>query len=370
MKNRSIAGIIFVNFFKTIGIMALLIGIGILSYHLTMLFLQKTARIERSTQYEHVMDINTGNESSNLIFSYNEKTEEIEAMVLELFDAGTKNLTYITIPANTQITISATRYDELLQKNGELPQVVTMSKAKSYFKGDVGFEYAVLILQEEYKADIGYFTAMTSDVFATCFEKEEGKKLKYRPSAALLKEADACEDEEDMCDLMDSKWDTLISNITLSQKEHYAKELLQVNSKFIHTYRAYGSESSDVFQLKQTKNENFVEKIWEKKAYTAEQGKESSGTTGSGPSIFIYNGSQITGLAAKYKEKLEAAGYKVIGVGNATGEVRSETTIHAKKKKKGSELLKYFKDATVEITSTMSTGADIEIVLGTEDDLS
>ena len=39
MKNRGIAQIILINFFKTIGVIVLLLGVGVLSYYLTMLFL-------------------------------------------------------------------------------------------------------------------------------------------------------------------------------------------------------------------------------------------------------------------------------------------------------------------------------------------
>ena len=60
MKNRSIAQIILINFFKTIGVIVLLLGVGVLSYYLTMLFLKQTQRVERSTQYEHVIDVNPG----------------------------------------------------------------------------------------------------------------------------------------------------------------------------------------------------------------------------------------------------------------------------------------------------------------------
>ena len=93
MKKKSVAGIIFINFFKTLGIIALLVGVGVLSYYLTMLYYKQTARTERSTTYTHVITVNTGNESSNLIYSYDEKTKKIKAMVLELFDQNTKNLT-------------------------------------------------------------------------------------------------------------------------------------------------------------------------------------------------------------------------------------------------------------------------------------
>lgn len=371
MRNRSIARIILVNFFKTFGIIFLLIGVGIISYYLTILFLKKTARIERSTQYEHVIDINAGNESSNLIYSYDEKTKKIKAMVLELFDCGTKNLTYITIPANTQISISATTYQKLLEKSSNLPQLMTMSNLNEYFSGDVAYEYGIMILQEEYRADIGYFTALGTKEFEQYFEREDSKKEIYRPSKELLAEATKCEDEDAMDDLIEDKWDKLISNITLSQKQHYSNDLIHVKQDHIRTYRAFGSVIGEIFKLKAQKNEQFVEKIWEKKEYTSAQNKSSSqaDTNTKATSVFIYNGSKITGLAAKYKQKLEADGYPVKGVGNAMGDVRTTSGIYAKDKKTAKQFEKYFNQATIEITSNMSSGADVEIVLGTQDDI-
>lgn len=373
MKKRSVAQIILVSFFKTFGIILLLIGVGVLSYYLTMLFLKQTQRVERSTQYEHVIDVNPGSmESSNLIYSYDKKSGKIDAMVLELFDAGTKNMTYLTIPANTQITISGKTYKELLEKSTKLPQVVTMSEINSYFSGDVAYEYGILILQEELKADIGYFTAMSTEVFASCFEKESGKKLIYRPKASLLKEAGKCRTEEEMDDLIESRWDQLISNITLSQKQHYAKELKDVNQERIRTYRIYGTKTGDVFKIDKDKSKEFIEKIWERKAYKTAQ-KKAAGTTGASKgnsgSIWIYNGSKITGLAAEYQKQLEADGFVVKGVGNATGGVQASTVIYVKKKKDAKALQKYFRKPTVQLTDQMSSGADIEIVLGTNDSL-
>lgn len=373
MKKRSIAQIILVSFFKTMGIILLLLGIGVLSYYLTMLFLNQTQRVERSTQYQHVIDVNPGSmESSNLIYSYDKKSGKIEAMVLELFDAGTKNMTYLTIPPQTQITISGKTYKELLEKSSKLPQVVTMSEINSYFSGDVAYEYGIMILQEELKADIGYFTAMSTDVFNTCFEKEQGKKLIYRPTSQLLNEAGSCKTAEDMDDFIESKWDSLISDITLSQKQHYAKELKDVNRELIRTYRVYGTESNGVFKLNKDKNKAFIEKIWERKAYKTAQKKAQSTLASNdknSSSIWIYNGSKITGLAAEYQKKLETDGFLVKGVGNAAGEVQTSTVIYVRKKKMAADLKKYFNKPTVQVTDRLSSGADIEIVLGTKDSL-
>ena len=170
MKKQSVARIILKTFFKTIGIMALFIAVGVLSYYMTMLYYKETTRVERSTQYTHVIPVNAGNESSNLIYSYDEKTKKIKAMVLELFDETTKNMAYITIPVNTQITISSATYAELMKVSQEVPQLATMSDINTYFSGDVAYEYGIMILQEELKADIGYFTAIPSGLFDTYFE--------------------------------------------------------------------------------------------------------------------------------------------------------------------------------------------------------
>lgn len=61
----------------TIGVIVLLLGVGVLSYYLTMLFLKQTQRVERSTQYEHVIDVNPGSmESSNLFTAMTRRAEK------------------------------------------------------------------------------------------------------------------------------------------------------------------------------------------------------------------------------------------------------------------------------------------------------
>ena len=62
-------------------------------------------------------------------------------------------------------------------------------------------------------------------------------------------------------------------------------------------------------------------------------------------------------------------GDEVKGVGNATGNIRSQTVIYATKKKKANALKKYFKNPLIQTADNMSSGASIEIVLGTDDDI-
>ena len=179
-----------------------------------------------------------------------------------------------------------------------------------------------------------------------------------------------CSDESDMNDLIESKWDSLISDVTLSQKQHYSKELKQVNREYIHTYCAKGQTFNKKFKLDKTKTAKMIEKIWEKKAYQSAQNSTSStSSTENKGTVWIYNGSKITGLAAKYQKILQEDGYEVKGVGNATGNIRSQTVIYATKKKKANALKKYFKNPLIQTADNMSSGASIEIVLGTDDDI-
>ena len=68
-------------------------------------------------------------------------------------------------------------------------------------------------------------------------------------------------------------------------------------------------------------------------------------------------------------EKLEKDGLYVMGVGDFTGEVQKTTTIYVRRKKWGRYLKDYFKNPTIQEADALTNGADVEIVLGTEDAL-
>ena len=113
-----------------------------------------------------------------------------------------------------------------------------------------------------------------------------------------------------------------------------------------------------------------IEKIWEKKAYQSAQNSTSStSSTENKGTVWIYNGSKITGLAAKYQKILQEDGYEVKGVGNATGNIRSQTVIYATKKKKANALKKYFKHPPPPPAAPPRPGAPIAPPPGTHDDI-
>lgn len=370
MKKRSVAKIIFTYFFKTLGIIALLAAAGVLGYYLTMLYYRQTARTERSTTYKHVIDVNAGNESANLIYCYDAKSKKIKTMVLELLDKSSSNLAYITVPADTKITMSASTYEELLQVSQKVPQVAVMSEINEYFSGDVAYEYGIKILQEEWNVDIGYFTAISSDKFDQYFENAGTKKKpKYTLSQTLIGKMKACKDAKAMSKLMKNSWDDMISDLTLSQKQGYAEAFQKVNADYIRTYRVKGTQSTDGFLLDNKKNTSLVNKIWESEPFSGKQGETSLTTDITKYKVQVTNGTGIDGLASAYQEKLKAQGWNVIGVGNYQGIKQTSTTIYTKNKAAAKELKSFFKNASIVKQEEMTNGADIEILLGTEDAL-
>lgn len=360
------------TFLKTMGIIVLLLAVGVASYFLTMLFYKTTERVERSSQYDHVIDISVGSESSNLIYSVEKDTKLVRAVVLELFDKETGNLDYVTIPNKTQIALSSAKYQEYLQVSSQIPQIVTLRDINEYFSGDVAYEYGILFLQEELKVEIGYFTAMDSEEFNKRFEKKEGA---FTLRGEYLDTVEQNKDEDAMRAFVEKEWDILASDITLSQKLQYVPGFLNVNRDMIYAHRAYAEEIKGKATLDGEKTKKMIDQIWESEKRTKKQ-ENVDGTAAptkldklKSRGIQITNGSKINGLAAAYKEKMEAQGLYVMGVGDFSGEIQKKTIIYTRRRKWGRYIKSFFKNPEIREQNDLTNGADIEIVLGTEDKL-
>lgn len=397
-------------FLKTLGVIFAFILAGVLSYFGTLFYYKQTDADERCTKYTHVIDINVGNESSNLIFSFNETDKVIDAIVLENFDVSTHNLSYFTIPANTTITLPSNKYSEYTSINKSIPRIVKLSDVPKYFKGDVAFEYAIKILQEELKVDIGYFTAIPSDRFSQYFDIKGTGKKRYSPTKEVLQSLNDNPTKDDIEEYMEDNWNNMISDITLNQKKNYAEALSKVNPNFIRTYKLFGTNNGVSYILDAKRSKRLINKVWEKNAFTRVQSNrppllsdatnvqtQASSVTkpanvtarpedvknelapdnsdtvsentnlAKGHPIKILNSTGVNGLAAKYKKMMEKDNLSILGVDNYTGGKIVHTKILVRKQKWGASLKKYFKNATVQTSSNLAAGTDIEVVIGTED---
>ncbi len=78
--------------------------------------------------------------------------------------------------------------------------------------------------------------------------------------------------------------------------------------------------------------------------------------------IGVYNGTDISGLAAKTKQKLETGGYRVVKVGNYQTKPVEKTMIKVYAQPIGDELLPYFEGAIVQVDEALK-GKEEEIVI-------
>lgn len=380
MKNKSIARLIFKTFFKALGIMALMIAVGFAGYFSTMLFYKVTSRSERSAQYKHVIDVTTGSDSRNLIYSYNEESGLIDKIVLEIYHSDTNNMDYVTIPSGTNIETSGETYTQMLEASQQVPQIVRLSRLNRYFSGDVAYEYGIMALKDEIGTDIGYFTAIPSKKFDEMFENRGSNEEPYfAPSESLLKEAAACADSYDLSDMTEKYWDDIISDITLAQKKQYSSSFKKIKPEQIHTYRIVTERVKKTYSIVKDKTRALFRDLDKNEEYTqpdkrsavkgnASQSHSGSQKTSKKLSIQLTNGSQINGLAAAYKEKLEGEGYTILDTGNYNGDIQTTSKILVKKKGQGEDLLAFFTSATIEVTdSKLTNDADIEVVIGSKD---
>lgn len=85
-----------------------------------------------------------------------------------------------------------------------------------------------------------------------------------------------------------------------------------------------------------------------------------------GHSIEVLNSTDVAGVAARWQEKLQGEGFTVDTIGNYETEALTSTKIVVSQDGMGQDLVSYFQNATVEV-GTISSGAEIQIIIGTED---
>ena len=85
-----------------------------------------------------------------------------------------------------------------------------------------------------------------------------------------------------------------------------------------------------------------------------------------GYSIEVLNSTDVAGVAAGWQETLNGAGFTVSSIGNYETETLVSTKIIVTQEGMGQDLVGYFKDASIEV-GTISSGADIQIIVGTDD---
>lgn len=372
MKRRSPTAIFIRGFIKSFLLIALLFIVGFGSYKVTM-FYYKVTDTSVGTKIDElikdvVSDVQIDDISKNLIYSYNKNDRIIENIVLEIFNTYTKNMDYITIPVETQFTVSDKMYQRLCVANPEVPQIITLSEISRYFSEDTMYEYGLILLEELLNIDLSFYTAVQSEDFNFVFVKEDNELVLLDSYLEELKQLDT---KDKLKEYIKDWYEKIKSNFTYENKLKYIDSFMEINVENIYCHILAGHVDGKVFNVDIEENNTLFDKIINNNSYTISQADYEANNKGEIISskelnIQIDNGSKVSGLASTYRDKLTKAGYKVLGIGNYKENNIENSRIIVKEQGYGKDLLTYFNSAVIE-TGKTPENIDIWIIIGKED---
>lgn len=411
MKEKSLFKQFIQGFIKAFAMIAFMIAVGVVSYQVTM-FYYKTVEdyspVKTGTVVKDIVTDATVDEiSQNLIYSFNDETGEIEQIVLEIFNTYTSNLDYITIPVNTQFAVSNDMFQRLSGVNPDIPQIIKLSEVSKYFEADSVYAYGTVMLEDLLGTDISFYTVIPASAYSTMFatvsqevtKPSDGVAYKMdiqQISTTVQSEFFSIKDKNDMEDYISSYYDKIKSNLSLKNRLKYAEKYLTIKPEFVYYHGIYGQEKKTNYEIDVEAAKQQIIAILQNETYSVAQaavGEQvepdtqkgetdnnetdnngtvnndtgENATSSKGLNIQILNGSNITGLGSYYKQKLSDAGYTVLGVGNYTEAILTNTKIIVKNEGIGLDIKEYFNGAVLE-TGQLEAGIDIQIILGTADD--
>lgn len=231
------AGKMFVRgFLKSFFIVMILLGAGALGYQLTMHFfevpLAETAAVpEKEVTQQKNAEISVDDISKNLIYCYDEDTNHIDKIVLEIYDPKKQQLTYITIPMRTQLTMSDDLYRRMIVVQPAIPQVMQLSAMTSYLDSSTVFEYGETMLEDLLQINLSYYTVIPKATYDTIFKEEfiksaDGNKITLpveaftKDYAKFLKTLDS---NKKITNYIEEIYPTLRTNLSLTDKLNYVE---------------------------------------------------------------------------------------------------------------------------------------------------
>jgi hypothetical protein len=365
-------------FFRTMAIMLLVIAVGFTSYYITLNYYRSHEVPVDDNVKEVVLDIVSDAKVSEIAQNLICVTEndKITHAILEIFNTNTVTLDYITLPTDDEITLSNDLYQRLYAVNEEVPQVLKLSNLHKYFDDSTVYEYAEIIIGELLSTEISFYTVMPSAQFKEVFSVKDGlqdgstsKITEYKKK--FWKICQSLNDEETISEYIETKYNSgILSNLSVKNRQKYAKTYATLKKSGIHFYPSFvTTENTTKFDEEATagmlseilKNSDSYNEEWTEKTRLVNAAPDYD------KKIYILNGASVTGLASSYQQILVNAGYSVTGIGNYDGGILTDTKILVRSDGSGYDLLSYFNNASIETSSDLPEGVDIEIILGTSD---
>lgn len=377
MKKTSTLRIFIHVFLQSVFMIAVFLGVATISYKVTTYIYKvtddKKGEVDDEAIQEIVDDVQIDRISKNIIYHYNSELQQIDHMILEIFNMDTSNLDYITIPTDAQLSLSNEVYQKICVNNLDIPQIITISELGKYFTEKTRYAYGVWMLEDYLGIDISYYTVLEDNNFYTVFQEEQGEQEEKDSKKLVF--SDTLEtkilemNKDNIESYMEEFYTWSKSNLLLKDKLWYTDALTLVKRDYIRFRMIPGEQQGTHFAITADESESLIKEIEQSNQYaTVWEEEETMSRASIGLQIRILNGSGITGLAAHYKEKLSQEGYTISGIANYVNSSQTVTRIIVKEDGQGRDLLLYFKGASIEV-GDISSSADIEIILGTADQI-
>lgn len=272
------------------------------------------------------------------------------------------------ISINTYELLSRSKFINLMNKVGDVK--VEFDQAMSYT--DSTDKYITLNEGENSLNGTAIYALLSeSDIFE---DKNQQTELTGEISVAI---ASALNDKvlADYKQFAQDYFEAADSDGSYEDVESYLKRIREIKDKNLNFKVLDGTQKNGKFELdvaeaKRVFDEMLSEEGDLSSALSSSSTEEKTTTTASSKniSIEIQNSTSISGLAGRWKDKLTTDGYTVGSVKtNREGEL-THTKILVEDKTLGKDLKSYFKNPQYEV-GTVSSGAKICIIVGTEDEI-
>ena len=248
-----------------------LFGIGIGSFVLIKnMFTTEASSLESSEEQKIIADIAVDSVAINVIYKIDE--ESIEQAVLEIFNSNSGELDYVTIPGNTELSMSNAMLKKLKKCNVlNSKKDIRINELVKCFGNDA-YQVGQLLIGDALGVDISYYTAIQTKTFVKYFVEDRetiyvGKKeyeydiQKFSETfKTKLKQFDL-QLEELIC----NSYNDLNTNFNLNNRLKYIASYNKTDIDKIYNWHIIGKKKYGKFVIDTDSNKTMLSKIISRK---------------------------------------------------------------------------------------------------------
>ena len=344
------------------------------------------------------------------------------------FDTKTNDLSLISIPRDTKVTMTQEIQNNLSQRGKYIPVrdgkkgVCKLTEVYAYAGKDYANEFQVKTIEDLLGIEIDYYVAVDTSGFRDVvdaiggvdmevkdrlyysdpeqglyidlypgYQHLDGDKaeqlVRYRDGYAskdlkrievqrdfmkeMLKKVTSTETLiKSAPSLIKTMYNYVTTDIGITDALKHLEYLDDISMDKFYSETIPG-EGGSYFTVDEIELKKMVDRIFYSHNPSGEVEEENTETGSSEKfkgKIEISNGGSINGLASKKAEILKSAGYDVASVTNFSGTQNNKTRIVVSSQGLGNDMKEYFPDAVIEVNSKLlSVGIDMKIILGLDE---